>query len=203
MTKWFIADTHFGHEKIIEYCNRGPSLGWSGKYDDTDEMDADIIDCINNHVKPGDQLYMLGDISFHPLDKTVEILKSIKCQKLLIVGNHDRHVKKEEFREQFVWLKSMKSVKLRKGTPNVVLCHYPLLTWNGEMHGKWHFHGHSHGQLHPSTFHPARFDVGWDVWNAPVDFEKVNTLYRQRIGAGVPAHSTDYHNQHDKESIDE
>ena len=51
--KYYIADTHFGHENIMKHCNR--------PFDSVEEMDKTIIKHINEIVGPGDDLYILSD----------------------------------------------------------------------------------------------------------------------------------------------
>ena len=41
----------------------------------------------------------------------------------------------------------------------LVLCHYPLRSWNRQAKGAWQLHGHSHGRLKPLT---RQRDVGVD-----------------------------------------
>ena len=50
---WFTSDFHLGHRNIIRYCNR--------PFHSTDEMDAAILDNLNNCVHQNDILYFLGD----------------------------------------------------------------------------------------------------------------------------------------------
>jgi calcineurin-like phosphoesterase family protein len=80
--EWFIADTHFGHYKVLEYENR--------PFSSIEEMDEALIRNWNNVVGRTDKVYMLGDFSFHNTDTTKRILSQLKGYKILIKGNHDK-----------------------------------------------------------------------------------------------------------------
>jgi len=80
---WFIADTHFGHANIIKYEKR--------PFASTGEMDAALIANWNACVRKGDRIFMLGDFAFLPVAKTIEIVQSLNGNKILVLGNHDRH----------------------------------------------------------------------------------------------------------------
>ena len=57
---YFIADTHFGDQKIIAYCNR--------PFSSLEDMTEKIISKWNNKVKENDIVFMLGDLSFYDLE---------------------------------------------------------------------------------------------------------------------------------------
>lgn len=58
---YFIADTHFNHRNIIEYCNR------PFKY--TNEMNEYIIQKWNSVVKEEGKINVFGHIHDKPLDE--------------------------------------------------------------------------------------------------------------------------------------
>ena len=58
---YFIADTHFNHRNIIEYCNR--------PFKDTNEMNEYIIQKWNSVVKEEGKIYVFGHIHDKPLDE--------------------------------------------------------------------------------------------------------------------------------------
>lgn len=78
---YFIADTHFGHEKVIKYENR--------PFSDINKMDDIIIENWNNIIEDEDMVFVLGDFSFYDKAKTTDILRKLKGRKTLIKGNHD------------------------------------------------------------------------------------------------------------------
>lgn len=81
MRRFFaIADTHFGHENIIKYCNR--------PFRDVEEMDKVLIKNWNETVSNDDVVLMLGDFAFGK-DKIEEYTPKLHGKKILIKGNHD------------------------------------------------------------------------------------------------------------------
>ena len=54
MSIFFIADTHFGDERILRYENR--------PFKSVDEMNSEIIKRWNESVKDDDSVYLLGDV---------------------------------------------------------------------------------------------------------------------------------------------
>ena len=63
----------------------------------------------------------------------------------------------------------------------LILCHYPLRTWNRIGRGALNLHGHSHGRLAPL---PRQVDVGVDCW----DFRPITlAAIRGRLRRGAAA----------------
>ena len=66
---YFISDTHFYHEKIIEYENR--------PFKDVEEMNNTLIDNWNKRIEPKDEVYILGDFSFGNKKQTLDLLDKL------------------------------------------------------------------------------------------------------------------------------
>lgn len=132
---YYISDLHFGHKNILKYDSR--------PFADIKAHDEALINLWNAKVTANDDVYVLGDVSWHPLKETVDILKSLEGKKHLIVGNHDNFfLKEKEFRRCFVEITPYK--ELEDHGKNIVLCHYPIVAFNGSNYGAWHFYGHVH-----------------------------------------------------------
>lgn len=151
---YFTADPHFGHQNIISFANR--------PFESVTEMNAVLIQNINDRCSRNDFLFMLGDIAFHmPKEQTEDILSSLIPKLVLIRGNHDR----EYDSRLFVEVKDYMELKVyhRK----VVLCHYPFAEWNGMLRGAIHLHGHQHNQKDYNENMREqgclRYDVGIDA----------------------------------------
>ena len=78
---WFIADSHFSHKNVIDYCNR--------PFCSVEEMNDALIHNWNKIVKNNDRVFMLGDFALCGKDKIIEIGNQLKGRKILILGNHD------------------------------------------------------------------------------------------------------------------
>lgn len=168
---WFTSDTHYFHRQVIEYCNR--------PFSSVEEMNEALIANWNRVVSPKDIIYHLGDFAFCKADKAIEIVKRLNGKKHLIFGNHDKSLRKsKEFLELWESTQDLKEIKVPDetaptGTRKIVMCHYPLVTWNASSYLSFSTHGHTHGNLYDDP-HSLRCDVGVDCWNyTPVSFEQI------------------------------
>lgn len=152
---WLTSDCHFGHKKILEYSPKTRS------YTSVDEMDKSMIDTWNRMVAPEDTVYILGDISFYGVQRTIEIVKQLNGQLHLIKGNHDYKLcENAEFRNLFVSVQDYLEIKHLK--TKIVLCHYPILEWNGCHRNSMHCYGHLHNGKSGLEKYKA-MDVGVDA----------------------------------------
>lgn len=78
---FFISDTHFFHDNIIQYCGR--------PFANSELMNECLMDNWNEVVKPGDKVYHLGDVTMGGDAETHDLLKRLNGKKRLILGNHD------------------------------------------------------------------------------------------------------------------
>lgn len=139
MANFFVSDIHFGHARVLEFDNRP----WSN----VEEMDKAIIKNWNERVDIFDDVYILGDISWYNVSKTIDILQRLNGYKHLIIGNHDNaFLKTKDFRDCFIEIANYK--ELDNGTNNkIVLSHYPLVTFNKCYYGWYHLYGHVHNSF--------------------------------------------------------
>ncbi len=82
---YFTADPHFGHYKIIEYCNR--------PFKSERHMDQELIRLWNETVSEEDTIYVLGDMSMVASESTNylrKIVGKLNGTKHLILCNHDQ-----------------------------------------------------------------------------------------------------------------
>lgn len=139
MTIWVTADQHFGHTKVIEYCKR--------PFKSIDEMDEALINNWNERVKIGDVVYHLGDFTLSNYTGFKYYLDKLNGTVFFVPGGHDRRwlneYKKHGSTEKYTVIDPLSYINIRG--VELVLCHYPLLTWERAYYGTIHLHGHSHG----------------------------------------------------------
>jgi len=160
MNYFFTSDTHFGHEKIIKYCNR--------PFKSIEEMDVTLIAKWNAKVKDGDIVFHLGDFCFrnNPWDQ-------LKGNIILIKGNHDNG-------------KSIKtvidSIQVYLYGKSINLTHYPTslkskkINFVGHVHDRWKLKYEYSDTL---KMYPI-VNVGVDVWNfEPVTIQEIFDYIRE------------------------
>lgn len=81
MKYYFTSDTHFGHEKIISYCNK--------PFKSVEEMDEKLIKNWNDKVKDEDVVFHLGDFSMIG-GNINKYLSRLNGNIIWIKGNHDK-----------------------------------------------------------------------------------------------------------------
>lgn len=147
---WITSDSHFGHANIIKYCNR--------PFSSVEEMDDLLILRWNMKVNRDDIVYHLGDFT---LEKSADTyLDRLNGKILFIPGSHDYWLKKvdlHKYKGKLEILPVYKSIKV--SGKRIVMCHYPMASWEASAHGSIHLHGHSHGMMEHI---PNRLDVGVD-----------------------------------------
>lgn len=112
--RYVIADLHFGHKNVIEYCNR--------PFATVEEMDAAMICKWNSVVKDEDTVYVLGDfILTRNMDKIKDLVSRLRGHKVLVMGNHDTRKPKDYIEAGFIQA-TRKPILLE---PRLVLMHEP------------------------------------------------------------------------------
>lgn len=186
MQYFFTSDHHFGHAGVLKHTERPfPSIK---------EMDEALIAAWNSRVKQGDSVYHLGDFSFHKRPETESILRRLQGQKFIVLGNHDKILRKGEW-AGFAWMKDYYELRVPAElleSRKIVLCHYGIESWAKAHYGSVHLHGHSHGTLAPRG---RRMDVGVDTHPelAPYSLEEVIEVMRSREFVQVDHHDRRTH----------
>lgn len=186
MQTFFTSDQHYYHKRILEL---GMGLGQSTKrpFSDLTDMREEMIHRHNERVGPGDLVYHLGDFSFGSVSESIAVAKRLNGNKYLVWGNHDKALRKsKEFLDQWIWTKDLAEIEV-EGI-KVVLCHYPMLSWNRSHHGSFHLHGHCHGSLKADPG-ALRVDVGVDCWDyRPASFEEIKKVMATKAFVPVDHH---------------
>lgn len=153
--KYYIADTHFGHEAALGFCNR--------PFNSVREMDDFMVDAWNSAVRPTDIIYHLGDFSFGGAAHARQIFRRLNGRKILILGNHDvdRDGNVLPHLADLTWDQTpSQALTTTDCGERLFLSHYAHRSWPGSNRGSYHFYGHTHGRL--DSIGLSR-DVGVDV----------------------------------------
>ncbi|GGF85723.1 hypothetical protein GCM10011319_51960 [Mameliella alba] len=169
LANWYSADLHFGHHRIIDFCKR--------PFASTAEMNAALIANFQACVRHDDDLWILGDFVFGRAEDTAQFeswFHSLPGRKHLIIGNHD-----DEAVISLPWASTEYMAEIKDGDQSLVLCHYPMITWNGARRGALQLFGHVHDQWPGSR---NSVNVGVDQW----DFRPVQVSDILRRAAKLP-----------------
>lgn len=175
---FFTSDQHFGHARIIEYCNR--------PFADVHDMNKQLTERFNDTVGEGDLTYHLGDFAFDRDPR--KYLQRLNGAHILVAGNHDAcHIRRSRY---------LKSVRMYEkagfwevhpywismtieSLGEVLLTHMPPSFFEPDRYAEWRMndwtgrriHGHVHEKWKSRKNH---VNVGVDQWNfAPITLEQV------------------------------
>jgi len=129
---WIITDTHFGHERIHDFCNR--PKGFEDK----------IFKHLNECIKENDILIHLGDVAWYDESKWHQKLMEIPCfRKWLVKGNHDR--KSNSWYLDQGWDFVGETLSLNMYSTRVIFSHIPLISITANNKNfDYNIHGHFH-----------------------------------------------------------
>lgn len=185
MTTWVSADHHWGHQNIIKYVNR--------PFDGVREMNEIMIQRWQEVVGTNDTVYHLGDFTLGGVDQFLKVALRLTGKKIYIIpGGHDRRWISQfeqtphEIHQRFEILPLLNHLKIDDQV--IVMCHYPLYSWEKSHYGSLHLHGHCHGtigctghsgdlQLPPGEKVGQRVDIGVDCWDFyPVSLDRIQKV---------------------------
>lgn len=188
----FTADLHLGHRLVSEL--RG--------FPTVDEHDTTILNNLSTDTRPGDTLWVLGDISVggstaqrNALEMLTELAHGRQLTLHLVAGNHDgahpmhRNAHKWDHAYRQVFASVQPFARRRIDGTNVWLSHFPWL--GGGDHtddercrvvrlnddgSSWLMHGHTHSPERIER-EQRQIHVGLDAWDLqPVTLSAVTEL---------------------------
>lgn len=132
---FFTGDLHFGHKNCLAYDDR--------PFVTVEEHDEALIQYWNETVGIDDEVWILGDVSWHNVTKTIEIFNRLNGKKNLVVGNHDKqYLKNKDFRALFGEICKRKEFEFNG--IYLVLDHHPSPCFDRHYYGAVHFYAHVH-----------------------------------------------------------
>ena len=91
--------------------------------------------------------------------------------KILILGNHDNNIATSTIFGEIKQIKNFTFSSPSYENVHIVLCHYPIASWERKVHGSFHLYGHTHNRFQNNGL---SFDVGVDAQNYyPISLEEV------------------------------
>jgi calcineurin-like phosphoesterase family protein len=132
MNYWIITDTHFGHHKMQDYCDRPAGF------------ESTILRNIHNMVKPEDVLIHLGDVCIYKDEEWHEkFMDACAGKRWLLRGNHDR--KSLGWYLSHGWHAVADELKLEVFGKKILFSHRPVTAhadFDLNIHGHHHNTGH-------------------------------------------------------------
>lgn len=126
------SDTHFGHAGVCRFLtSTGEKLR---PWDNSDDMDEEMVKRWNETVKPTDKVYHLGDVVINR--KALSIMHRLNGDKVLIKGNHDIF-KLDDYTKHF---REIRAYHVMNG---MILSHIPIHDAQMRRFGT-NIHGHLH-----------------------------------------------------------
>jgi len=155
-----LTNTDFGHENIIDYCNR--------PFRSEAKMTNFIIARYREVVKPEDTVYFLGDLTIRGPQYRANleyVVDQLPGRKILILGNHDKF-------NPFTYVDvGFESVHTSLDIGDYLLVHDPAIA-TGHNDRKW-LCGHVH-TVFKMAKHRTVLNIGVDQWGFfPVNEEDV------------------------------
>ena len=147
MAHWYTADTHFGDSGIRRFFGR--------PFATVAAMDGAMLRHLAERVMSDDDLWIVGDFAMPEVAR--HIFGAIPGRKHLVRGNHDPAEVLG-----LGWTSVHDLVEVQDGDERFVLCHYPLLTWNGVREGALNLFGHVHANWQGAD---NQVNVGVDCWD--------------------------------------
>lgn len=127
-----ISDTHFSHKNIVKFNT--PEGVKVRPWDNTEEMDEELVRRWNSVVRPNDKVYHLGDVVINR--SALTIMNRLNGDKVLIKGNHDIF-KLKDYTPYF------RDIRASHVFDKFVMTHIPIHESQLERF-KMNIHGHLH-----------------------------------------------------------
>lgn len=188
---FFTSDSHYSHSNLCRATSNWSDVTKTRDFNSLDHMNDTIVNGINNRVGENDVLIHLGDFSFGGFENIGEFRSRILCKNIhLILGNHDHHIDRNKggVQDLFESVNHYAVLELRRPGAgkemerySIVLCHFPIASWDSMNQGRIHLHGHVHLEPQNKIAAGRAMDVGADGNElVPYSLDEILTLLRDR-----------------------
>lgn len=167
---WITSDTHYMHNNICKGVTRWKidtpeGLSAVRDFETLEEMNSSLVENINSVVDRKDWLIHMGDWSFGGFEMIEEFRSMINCENVvLMIGNHDHWIERNEkgVRTLFSHVAHYEELRVtrKESEEKFILCHYPIISWNGLRKGAFMLHGHQHLKVDRRFGMGRRMDIG-------------------------------------------
>lgn len=158
---WLTSDLHFCHDREFLYGPRG--------FSNVEDMNKAIVERWNNVVQPEDTVYVLGDIMLNNNERGLKLLKSLKGEIHIILGNHDTATREALYKDCWNVVEVALAARLKYKKYHFFMTHYPCNTGNLEKESlkqcTLNLYGHTHQQTNFFQDIPYMYHVGLDSHN--------------------------------------
>ena len=175
---FFTSDSHYGHSRILEFCNR--------PFKNVEEMNYKLIENWNNKVPADGIVFHLGDFAWGGYPFWKNIREQLNGKIILIKGNHDeKNLASSAAQELFDHVSYQ--MKIRVEGRAVYLNHYPFLCYGGTYRDANGLVYQAFGHVHSGpgakgldvdrlgVLFPTQYDVGVDNNNyEPISWAEFN-----------------------------
>lgn len=188
---WFTSDTHYNHSNICSATTKWDDPVTCREFNSLDDMNACLVNNINEVVDQNDILFHLGDWSFGGFGQVQKFRDQILCKNIhLITGNHDHHIENNRNNIQSIFSSVNKYLNINVKFPNgegghndvrFALMHFPIASWDNMARGTIHLHGHIHFPANQRIGRGKMMDVGCDGNNLyPIELSEILELMKSQ-----------------------
>lgn len=194
---YYTSDLHLFHKNVTD---EGSNFD-NRPFKTLEEMHKTIKENWNNTITNADHVYILGDLAWKENEDSIQFISTLKGNKHLILGNHDRH-NDQRYKQLFVEIVNYKEIKdiVDNKEYHLILSHFPIAFWNhqhhyrrdGQEHKVWaiELYGHVHNSIEEQYFQEfiqklnneydikcMAFNVGCMLWDyKPVTLKEILEL---------------------------
>lgn len=176
MTLWFLSDPHYDHRAMVEtftLADGSPARSFAS----LEAMQERICEEWASRVRPGDHIYVMGDVCLRDRHLMVKWLKSMPGRKRLLRGNHDVFKTKSYLEAGF---EEIHATRMFEG---IIFSHYPLHP--SALEPRWvkaNAHGHTHTVSHPFPYVNMCVEVrGYRPWSLEEIAWEVNKKRMEQV----------------------
>ena len=149
----YISDLHLDGRGNLEEEHPG--------YSSLEQWHRDFVDKWNIEVSSDDIIWIAGDVCLNLSPAIEEVLKALKGHLNMTIGNHDSVTPRSAHHSYFEQILDIAHIVDKQRY--VVVCHYPMDSWNRKIFGSCHVHGHIHDNFWDSPMVLRNRYNAWSV----------------------------------------